>query len=104
MRAVLEKGLRSGAIEKETLLELSMRLFNGYGCHPSKHLIKWMENDWGYFQMYIRHDPKIRDVIYSLSVDSSDRRGGEKIFDDVEVVERGNGSRLNDDSLTTPLI
>jgi multidrug transporter EmrE-like cation transporter len=96
MRAVLKKGLRSGAIKTETLLELTMQLFNGYGCHPSKYLINWMNNDWDYFQMYLKHDPKFHDVLYSLAVDDDI---GEKLFDDQV---KGNGS-LNDSS-TTPLI
>ena len=113
MRDVLEKGLRSGAIKKETLLALVMRLFHGYGCHPSKHIIQWMENDWKYFQMYLKHDPKMRDVMYALVVEEGagwngggggdgggggGGGGGKRFEEEVD----GNGS-LNDSS-TTPLI
>ena len=75
VRSVLEKGLRGGALTRDTLVLLCVRLFHSHGTHPSPLLMEWMSNDWPYFQMYIEHDPAFQEQLQALVMANAEREG-----------------------------
>jgi hypothetical protein len=104
MRTVLDKGLRTGAIKQQTLLDLCMRLLEKNGCGPSPLLMNWIKNDWPYAKLYAKHDPDFLPKIESLlrvHCEGGGGGGGEKAFDNYD---QDMGSSRLDDSATTPLM
>lgn len=72
-RSALEIGVEQGAITRQEIISLTMRLLSEHGYAPTANVICWME-ECAHFKLYAKRDPKFACKIReSLSIEETQK-------------------------------